>query len=422
MISHLSDLPISDSVVRDENNSHSWTDFLSRVELVPAGAHVLDGENSIAAAEILLAAALGHCSAVPLNPRLASNERESILAQVYSNLLSPGIYIATSGSSGNPKLVHLSPASLQAHAVAVNEHLHVTLSDRWLACLPFFHVGGTAVVIRCALSGAGLTIIPNADAERVAEYLHEDITLVSLVPTVLRRVIAVRPDKFPDSLRAIILGGGPIPQDLVKRVPQVLPTYGLTEAGSMVTCARPNCAESERLTAGLPIHGATVKIVDENYRDVLTGVSGRILVQSSGAAVGYLSDENETALTFREGWIVTQDAGFVDAAGNLNVLGRRDRLIVTGGENVALEEIEAAIRTLPNVRDGLCVGLEDSEWGQIVAAVVETDDLFSLEALREYLRPVLAAYKLPRKVRTVPSIPLLANGKPDYRFARDLFR
>ena len=106
--------------------------------------------------------------------------------------------------------MHLSHEALVRHAHAVNEHLHVTESDVWLACLPFFHVGGMAIVIRCALAGAGLHIIENSDAELVAKNLDKS-TLVSLVPTTLRRVLAIQKDKLPERIRAIILGGGPIP-------------------------------------------------------------------------------------------------------------------------------------------------------------------------------------------------------------------
>ncbi len=422
MISLRENVPNSDSIVRDENLRLSWPDFLSRVGSVREGIHVLEGANSIASASVLLAAAFGGCSALPLNPRLTRQERSEILALVDSNELRTGIYIATSGSCGRPKLVHLSPEKLQAHARAVNEHLSVTVDDHWLACLPFFHVGGMAIIIRCALAGAGITMIPNADAEIVANYLLDTTTIVSLVPTVLRRIVNVHGHGFPDSLRAIILGGGPIPYDLVERIPQVLPTYGLTEAGSMVTCARPGCPESERTTAGRALPGSAIKIADDNFQEVVAGRTGRILVQSLGAATEYVNNEKETALTFREGWIVTEDAGYVDTAGCLVVLGRRDRLIVSGGENIALDEVETAIRNLPTVRDVICVGVEEPEWGQTVAAVVESEVPLSIDALREMLRPVLAAYKLPRKLTIANEIPLLANGKPDYHAAIDLFR
>ena len=296
----------------------------------------------------------------------------------------------------------------------------VNENDVWLACLPFFHVGGMTILMRCAVAGAGLKIIENSEAELVAKNLDKT-TIVSLVPTTLRRVLAIRNDKLPESLRAVILGGGPIPLDLVERCPQVLPTYGLTEAGSMVTCARPKCAEVERRTAGPVLPHTQVKILNDDGAEVSTEQVGRIIVKSVGAAGDYFRNEKETALTFREGWIHTEDAGYLDAQGYLHVLGRRDRIIVSGGENISLEEVEAALRTLDNVHDALCVGLEDPEWGQLIVGVIETDTQFTLDDLREYLRNKIASHKTPKRIITVAKLPTLANGKPDYHSAKRLF-
>ncbi|MBL0063164.1 MAG: long-chain fatty acid--CoA ligase [bacterium] len=234
-------------------------------------------------------------------------------------------------------------------------------------------------------------------------------------------MLAIRSDNLPESVRAVILGGGPIPMDLVERCPQVLPTYGLTEAGSMVTCARPKCDNVERKTTGPALAHAQVKILNNDGIEVANEQVGRIVVRSSGAATEYFRNEKETALTFREGWIHTEDAGFLDARGYLHVLGRRDRIIVSGGENVSLEEVEAALRALDNVRDSLCVRLEDLEWGHIVAAVIETDATYSLDDLRESLRNNVASHKLPKRIATVAKLPTLANGKPDYQAAVKLF-
>lgn len=172
---------------------------------VPDGVHYLSGGNSISQAVILLAAAAGRCAAVPLNARLKLSEREAIHNLFGQIDAPPGVFITTSGSQGRPKLVHLSPESLVQHASSVNSHLQVHESDTWLACLPFFHVGGMAIVIRCALVGAGLRIIENSVAELVSESL-DGVSIVSLVPTTLRRVLTARGDHLPTSLRAIILG------------------------------------------------------------------------------------------------------------------------------------------------------------------------------------------------------------------------
>jgi len=409
------------SIVSDSSERLSWSELLARFEGIAPGTHFLEGGNSIEQAVVILAAASGLCSAVPLNPRWTAQERDAVRRQFDGEKIPPGVFIATSGSQGRPKLVHLSPDALVMHALLVNEHLDVGEEDVWLACLPFFHVGGMAIVLRCALARAGMVITSTQDAKTIAESLDKGVTLASFVPTTLRRVLSFRDHKLPKSIRTILLGGGPIPAELVQSYPQVLPTYGLTEAGSMVTCARVGCDESERATVGVPLAGMLVKIVDDSNHPLPRGQSGRIIVKSEGVATAYWKNENETARTFREGWIYTEDSGFVDARGYLHVLGRRDRVIVSGGENIALGEVEESIRSLTDVRDVICIGLDDSEWGQLIAVVIESDRDHPLDSLREALRGKLAAFKLPRKVVVVPELPLLANGKPDFSAAKKLF-
>jgi len=410
----------SKSKISDAHETITWRQLKELADEVPEGVHYLSGGNSVSQASVLLAAAEGRCSAVPFSSRITLNEREDI-HNLFGQITAPtGVFITTSGSQGKAKLVHLSPEVIANHAHAVNEHLLVAEDDMWLACLPFFHVGGMAILMRCAIAGAGLKIIENSEAELVAKHIDKT-TLISLVPTTLQRVLSIRNDKLPESLRAVILGGGPIPMDLVERCPQVLPTYGLTEAGSMVTCARPKCADDERRTAGPVLPHAQIKILNDDGVEVANDQAGRIVVKSSGAATEYFRNEKETALTFREGWIHTEDAGYLDAQGYLHVLGRRDRIIVSGGENISLEEVEAALRTLGNVRDALCVGLEDPEWGQLVVGVIETDTQFTLNDLREHLRNKIASHKTPKRIITVAKLHTLANGKPDYQSAKRLF-
>jgi O-succinylbenzoic acid--CoA ligase len=411
----------NDPLVHCGAENSSWRDIVARVRHVGRGVHFIEGANSIDAAVLILAAASGVCSTVPLNPRWTDDECAKVIREFKADHIPPGVFIATSGSQGVPKLVHLSPDALVYHALSVNLHLEISERDTWLACLPFFHVGGMAIVIRSALARAEMVIAPSTEAVTVAELLEHNITVVSLVPTILRRVLELRNDSLPESVRAVILGGGPVPKDLVERCSVVYPTYGLTEAGSMVTCARPGQQHHERTTAGVPISAASIRLVDEAGDVVPRNVTGRILVRSTGASDGYWNSPKETALTFREGWIFTEDYGFVDRYGCLHIQGRKDRIAVTGGENVSLAEVEMMLRTLPNVRDALCCALEDSEWGQIVCALIESDHSLPLDLIREQLRGKISSHKFPRKIVSVARLPLLPNGKPDMLEAKKLF-
>ncbi|MCC6477561.1 AMP-binding protein, partial [bacterium] len=272
-------------------------------------------ENSCADAIHLLSAAAGLCTVAPIHSRWSEEERERFRArsEAFSSSADGGVWMTTSGSSGEPKIVPLSPEKIVAHASAVNEHLGASERDCWLLCLPLFHVGGFAILPRAALAGSTVRLTNSSDAETLSMIIDkEPISLVSLVPTLLRRILEVRKGRaFPERLRAILVGGGPVAQNLIDACPQALATYGMTEAGSMVTCVARSASEAERATAGHPIQGCDVRIVDEAMTDLPSESAGRILIRSQGMAREYLDDATQSAKCFRDGWCVTEDIGLM---------------------------------------------------------------------------------------------------------------
>jgi O-succinylbenzoic acid--CoA ligase len=206
--------------------------------------------------------ALGDVSIYPLARELDSAARGQVEELREEDA---AVLLCSSGSAGRVKMIPLTRRELFDHARAVCEHLTVTSRDSWLACLPFYHIGGLAIAFRCLVSGATLVMAENSDTKEINRVLDSgEASLVSVVPTMLERMLAAREGKpYPPSLRAIIVGGGPVPAELLKRCPQAYATYGLTEAGSMVTCARPGCGEGERRTCGPPIPGTQVRILSE---------------------------------------------------------------------------------------------------------------------------------------------------------------
>jgi len=410
------------ATVRDDEQELSWPEFLRLVEQSPIDTlQVLAPQNSVVDAARVFAGIIGRAPTVLLHAH-DDKARETITRdKAVSNA---GLYVFTSGSSGRAKLVRLSSDSARQHALAVNQHLRANEDDTWLACLPLFHVGGLAILMRAALAGASVRLTSAGDTKRLADIVdREPITLVSFVPTILRRVLAARQsNEFPPRVRAILVGGGASDAELVASIPQVLRTYGMTETGSMVTCVSLTGDAQERASSGQPIPGAAVRIVDEQFHGVAANVKGRIVVRGAGMATAYVNDETQTALTFREGWVVTEDEGYLDAFGNLHVIGRRDRIIVSGGENIALAEVEAALRLIPDVRDAICCGLDDPEWGQIIGAVLECDREIALDEVRGALKSSLPSFKLPRRVLCVSALPKLPSGKLDSISAAELLR
>ena len=334
------------------------------------------------------------------------------------------VLLCSSGSSGTVKVIPFTLRALLDHAKAVCEHLKITWRDSWLVCLPFYHIGGLSIAFRCLVSGASLNIASNADPEEINRFIDaEEATIISLVPTVLERVLAKREwAPFPKSLRAIIVGGGPVPSTLLARCPQAYATYGLTETGSMVACARPECGEQERKTCGLPLPGTQIKILNEKGKEVRRGEVGEIVVRGPGAAQSYWRDANASAKTFRSGWIYTGDVGQLDDNGFLNVEARRTDLVVTGGENVAPVEIEEVLRSYSRVADVVVLPTDDPQWGQTPAALVVLTPGRPLKKIHFYnfLEGKLARFKFPRKIVIVEKIPRLGNGKPDLKQIRKL--
>lgn len=295
------------------------------------------------------------------------------------------LVVTSSGTTGQPKVLVHTRAGLAAHARAVHARLDVDPQrDRWLACLPLHHLGGFGVVARAILDGVGLDVIERFDAGVVAAAPSDrGTTLTSLVATALDRL-------DPAPFRWIVVGGSADPTD---RPSNVVRTYGLTETGGGIAYD------------GIALDGVELR-VDE---------AGGIEVRSPTLARGRRApDGTVVALADPEGWFATGDLGRLDADGRLHVEGRRDQLIITGGENVWPEPVEAVLRRHPAVADALVVGEADPEWGQRVVAVVvpaEASAPPALDALRAHVRAQLPAACAPRELRLVDAIERTELGK-----------
>jgi O-succinylbenzoic acid--CoA ligase len=287
--------------------------------------------------------------------------------------------IYTSGTTGRPKPVSLSHGNHLASAVASAAVLGVRPDDRWLSPLPVFHVGGLAVLLRSAVYGTTAVLRDRFDA---------GITLASLVPTQLARLRDAGFEPQP-GLRAILLGGGPAPRPLVEwALERGLPvrlTYGMTEASSQIATAEPAAR------AATPLPGVELRVED-----------GEILARGPMVSTGALAPD---------GWLHTGDLGRLDAEGRLTVEGRLKNLIVTGGENVAAEEVERVLLDHPAVADVAVIGMPDPEWGEAVTAFVVLTGEATTEELLAHCREHLAAYKVPKRIEQVPGLPRNAAGK-----------
>ncbi len=328
--------------------------------------------------------------------------------------------IYTSGTTGRPKGAMLTFENFWASAAGSAFNVGVTMEDRWLACMPLFHVGGLSIVLRSAIYGTSIVLHHGFDERAVVESLHRDrVTHISVVASMLQRILDVDDRRSPAALRVVLVGGGPVPPELLERALArgfpVLQTYGLTEAASQVTTLSPGEAMRHVGSAGKPLVTTQLRI------DAAPGAPGEIIVSGATVTPGYFGDAQATAAAIRDGWLHTGDIGRLDADGFLFVLDRRDDLIVSGGENVYPAEVEAALLAFPGVTEAAVVGMPSDQWGLTVAAALVVSSPVATGELEQWARARLAAYKIPRVVRFVDELPKTASGKIQRRLVRKLF-
>ena len=338
--------------------------------------------------------------------------------------------IHTSGTSGRPKAAILTYGNVYRSARGSAKLLGHFENERWLCVLPLYHVGGLSIVFRSLNYGTAVEFGPTApfDVDETNRTLSANpITLVSLAPSMLQRLLDAKTRPWNPQLRLILLGGEAPSPELVERcIAEELPiatTYGLTEAASQVATALPDLVGRKPGTVGKALNCAKVRIIDERGADAPPGVPGEVLVSGDTVMRGYYGDPAATAATLHDCWLHTGDIGYLDEDDDLFILQRRSDLIVSGGENIYPAEVERALRKHPDLSEAVVFGLPDEEWGQRVVAVAQTavGASASEEQIRGFLRERLASYKVPRQIVLVDALPLTASGKIQRRAARRLF-
>lgn len=296
----------------------------------------------------------------------------------------------TSGSSGAPKAAAHTFAAHLASAEGVLTMMAFAPGDSWLLSLPLFHVSGQGIVWRWLASGAAVAV----RAHQPLESALLGCTHASLVPTQLWRLLAH--NTLPSTLKAVLLGGAMIPQALTQQAEERGVScwcgYGLTELASTVCAKRAD----GRAGVGLPLRGREIRLVDEE-----------IQLRGSTLASGYWRDGRLSPLVDEDGWFHTRDRGSV-CDGEWRILGRLDNQFFSGGEGIQPENIEAVLLRHPDVEQACVVPVDDVEFGQRPAAVVDITGSTTLDALRDWLQPQLAGFQRPVVYYHLPAA--LKNG------------
>jgi O-succinylbenzoic acid--CoA ligase len=288
------------------------------------------------------------------------------------------LVIATSGSTGTPKGVVHTHKSIQALLNMSQARLATDSSTHWLLCLPVSHVAGFSVLARSILFGNSISILPTFK-------VNSGATHVSLVPTMLRRI-------DPAMFDLILLGGAAAPADLPENV---ITTYGMTETFGGIAYN------------GEPLDGVEMRIKHD-----------LIEVRTPSLFRTYRSSEKPTLV---DGWYPTGDSGRF-SGGVLQVFGRLDDMIISGGENVWPNAVEKIVSTFPGIERVVVSGIDDEQWGQRVVAWIVSSQAEppTLEDVRQHVKQQLPSYCAPTELRIVPAIPTTSLGKVDIQTLRNM--
>lgn len=383
-------------------------------------------------------------TALPLNPRLLASDHLYLIEQANalevtfdSGVLHvtrkashfefnaeqppPAVLIATSGSTGQPRLVRLSHGALIAAAKASADRLGWNDDDRWLLSLSLCHIGGLSIATRCLIARRPIVLgVPRGDPAELTNVIkYHEVTLVSLVSTQLHRLLAGDFDLKNTKLRVLLLGGMRTDPWLVgaaraRGIP-VLTTYGMTETSSQVATQLRSDLRSligPCHDVGPPLAGIEVKIVGEEI-----AVKGPVLMDGYvGDSQGFDSNLGPVPnSSLRDGWFHTGDWGRLDTAGRLTIMGRAVDRIVTSGENVAPAEVELVLEALPSIERACVFGVPDAVRGEqvAVAVVLREGHEFNWPDFTFQVTERLASFKRPRALAIVSEFEMTATGKLD---------
>jgi len=326
--------------------------------------------------------------------------------------------IGTSGTSGQPKAVLHTYGNHYYSAVGSNKNIKVQPGNRWLLSLPLYHIGGLAILFRTMLGG-GAVVIADSNVDLLDMIRRYQITHLSLVHTQLYRLLQESSlAEEMKQLKAVLVGGSHVVKSLIKKAHEhglpLFTTYGLTEMASQVTTTSPGDSLEKLLTSGRLLKHRQIKISTE----------GEIIVKGETLFRGYAEHDQVVLPVDSNGWFHTGDTGHLNGASYLTVLGRKDNMFISGGENVYPEEIEGALCLSDDVSEAVVVPMEDNEFGFRPVAFLRTagNKYVRKSDLVARLEHHLPRFKIPVRFYEWPEKTSDNSLKPACHFFRELAR
>lgn len=320
----------------------------------------------------------------------------------------------TSGTTGFPKGVRQTVENHSSSAMSSALNLGLSERDVWLCVVPIFHISGFSILMRSLLYGMTVRLYEKFDAAACAlEIATGTVTKMSAVSMMLERVLTHMEEyqlQAHPHFTGILLGGGPVPVDYLKRAAkrtmQVAQTYGMTETSSQTATLSNEDAMRKMGSAGKPLFFNQIKIDGATKPKT----EGEICIKGPHVTPGYIGKFAHLA-TLEDGWLKTGDIGYLDEEGYLYVIDRRSDLIISGGENIYPAEIENVLLAHPAIQEAGVCGVEDAVWGQVPAAFIVLKEPLSEENILNFCKMNLANYKVPKFVKFVDELPRNGSNK-----------
>jgi acyl-CoA synthetase (AMP-forming)/AMP-acid ligase II len=336
------------------------------------------------------------------------------------------VILLTSGTTGTPKGAERSAGGGFADGAAMLSRMPWRAEETTVVAAPLFHAWGFGQLIIGTMLSCTLVVRRAFDAAATMELVDRyQATGLSVVPVMLDRIMEL-PDVIRNrfsgrSLRFVTCAGSRMRPDVVTGFMDrfgdvVYNNYNATEVG-VIALAAPADLRADPDTAGKPMPGTEIRILDDNRREVPRGEIGQIFARTATQFDAYTSGQTKE---FHDGFIASGDLGYVDGAGRLFVVGRDDEMIVSGGENVYPIEVEKLLAAHPAVAEAFAIGVDDEQFGQRLAAfvVLRPGASATIDTLKEHVRENLANYKIPREIVLLDEIPRNAAGKIDRKELR----
>ena len=333
------------------------------------------------------------------------------------------VILYTSGTTGRPKGAELTHAGLVRNAeITARTLLENHAGDVTMGCLPLFHVFGLTCGLNATVAGAGtLTLLPRFDPARALEIIQRDqVTIFEGVPTMYAAMLHL-PGADPAMaacLRVCASGGASLPVEILRGFEEkfgcvILEGYGLSETSPVASFNHPDKVRKPG-SIGTPIEGVEMRLIDNEWHTVPDGEIGEIAIRGHNVMKGYWNKPEATAEAISpDGWFRTGDMARVDEDGYYYIVDRKKDLIIRGGFNVYPREIEEVLHEHPAVAEVAVIGIPHPDLGEEVGAAVALKPGASAtpEELRAFARDRVAAYKYPRRVWLVDSLPKGPTGK-----------